>query len=291
MESGVDFISKKGTNILIYDLEDYVNECKTANNEVKVSDTHFIVKCPRCVEELEYHKLKLYILKDYSVGYCFRCNTAYLPLHKEDAVLKFGLELPENNIRIQDYKLIKLNFKGTWNLSLFDQLSTSDFITENYLYKRNKYLRKLLPLLRFRYLNNNVVIPFYYKGELIYYQIHFPENKDMKYFSPPITHKPPYIIEHGENKRFIIVEGVFDAIAALILYPDRTPFAVLGSVITDYQIALLRSYVPEDILIFMDETELSIKTIKKLRAYIDYAKLDIIPSYGEDPEEYLRSLD
>jgi hypothetical protein len=59
--------------------------------------------------------------------------------------------------------------------------------------------------------------------------------------TPPIDFKPPYIIEKSNVKKFIIVEGVFDAIACLFFYPEYIPFAVLGSQITYYQLELLRS--------------------------------------------------
>jgi len=152
MEIGVDFISKKGTQISVLNLKEYIDQSIEEENYLE-SKTHYIVECPHCNLELNYHKKKLYILKNYSVGYCFRCNTAFVSIN-EESTLKFGLELPEPNIRLQDFKLIKLE-SGTWNLDLFNQLQSSDPYAESYLFKRNPYIKKLLPALGIRFLDHN----------------------------------------------------------------------------------------------------------------------------------------
>lgn len=130
-----------------------------------------------------------------------------------------------------------------------------------------------------------MVMPFYYHGELMYYQIRFTGNSKIRYFFPPISAKMPYIIEHGDNKKFIICEGVYDAIACLLQGPSYTPMAVLGSSISDYQLGFLREYVPEKILVYMDDSEKSKSVASKIRSVIDYCPIDIIWSDGTDPEE------
>ena len=154
-------------------------------------------------------------------------------------------------------------------------------------------MKSLYKILKIRFdAEHNPVIPYFYHGNLIYYQIKnaygFRGKSYPPYFNPPIDHKPAYIIEHGDNTKFIISEGTFDCIADLIMYPNRTPFGVMGSSITDYQIGMLRSYVPDDILIYMDETSISEKIANKIARYIDYADIHIVKSNGEDPEEALK---
>jgi hypothetical protein len=83
---------------------------------------------------------------------------------------------------------------------------------------------------------------------------------------------------------------VYDAISLLIQAPDYTPFAVLGSSISDYQIDFLREYVPEEILIYMDETRISQGIANKLSRIVDYCPIRIIKSNGEDPEEKMKRL-
>jgi hypothetical protein len=129
-------------------------------------------------------------------------------------------------------------------------------------------------------------MPFKYRGDIFYYQIRFTgKNNKIRYFFPPISKKPPYIIEHGANKKFIIVEGVYDAISCLIQAPSYTPMAVLGSSISDYQMYFLREYVPEEIVVYMDDTGKSKAIAGRLKSVIDYCPIRIIRSDGEDPEE------
>ena len=69
------------------------------------------------------------------------------------------------------------------------------------------------------------------------------------------------------------------------------PVAVLGSSISDYQIEYLRDYCKylKEIRIWMDETKISIGIANKLKTVIDYCPINIIKSYGPDPEEVMVS--
>ena len=99
-------------------------------------------------------------------------------------------------------------------------------------------MKALYKILDFKFWEDNVVMPFKYKGEIFYYQIRFTGNSPIRYFFPPISAKPPYVIDHDvkpSGNKIIISEGVFDAIADLIMFPEYIPFAVLGSSISDYQ--------------------------------------------------------
>lgn len=293
-EDAVQIKSKKGKNIVIFNLEDYAQEQLDKNLFTEDKDDYKMI-CPHCVDAYlsdrsydgPYEKYKLYVTKDFSIGHCFRCGRIFV--HNDDS-LRFDIPVPEPPISLVDFELVKLNGK-IWNLELFNEFEDFDEEGYNYLIKkRHVHFKKLYKLLNIKFSNHNPVIPFYFKGELIYYQIKMAfGDKGIPYFSPPITHKPAYIIEHGENKKFVISEGTFDGIADLILFPDRTPFCLLGSSITDYQITMLRTYVPEDILIYMDDTELSYKVAERINQYINYANIEIRHSNGQDPEEYLKS--
>jgi DNA primase len=109
---------------------------------------------------------------------------------------------------------------------------------------------------------------------------------------PPISKKPPYVIDRGEEykHRLVVVEGIFDAIAALIQCPDYTPVAVLGSSISDYQIDYLRDYCGyiDKIRVWMDETKISIGIAEKLKKELGYPIIKIIKSNGQDPEEIMK---
>lgn len=247
---------------------------------------HYICHCPFC--EAEGHtKKKLYITSNYEVGHCFVCGRAWVNV---DDNIKFQTNVPDfmestfyhplDIVRLQD---------PIWTLDKyyneFDSYSEKGM---NYLMTRHPFMKDLAPMLEFKYIDGNVVMPFKYKNEVIYYQIRFTGNSKIRYFFPPISAKPPYIIEHGNNKKFIICEGVYDAISLLIQAPEYTPMAVLGSSVSDYQLNFLREYVPEEIVIYMDETKISERIRERIMRTIDYCPIRIVKSDGTDPEEQMK---
>ena len=64
--------------------------------------------------------------------------------------------------------------------------------------------------------------------------------------------------------------------------------AVLGSSVSDYQLQFLREYVPEEIVIYMDETKISERIRERISRTIDYCPISIIKSDGTDPEEMMK---
>jgi len=227
-----------------------------------------ITYCKRCLE----------------FGRCFVCNSVFISNNDRIKTVIRPIGPPD----MSSMKVSHLNHPY-WTYELFKSFPEYDKEGVDYLCKKRHYLlESLYSPLGIRFSGHNPVIPFFFKGEMIYYQIRLIDGESrIKYFSPPIDHKPAYIIEKKENKNIIICEGVFDAIACLILYPNYTPFAVLGSSITDYQIWMLRSYIPDKIKIFMDKTELSVGIKERIRNFVNYADIGIVPSDGRDPEETL----
>lgn len=278
----------KGYDLYLLDLESYYRNMNNLGYLQEQKHDHAVL-CPICSqkklsENPNYSKLKLWINKDFNFGRCFVCNSVFVS--PNDKIEKGYVTKYRSNM--SKFTVSHLNHEY-WTYELFNSMPSEDEVGLEYLSNRHKYLEKLSKILGFRFLDHNPVIPFYYRGELIYYQLRMIDPRsEIKYFSPPIDNKPAYIIDHKENKKFIICEGVFDAIACLLLYPEYTPFAVLGSSITDYQIWMLRSYVPEEIIIYMDDTELSKNIRKSISKYLDYADMKIIKSNGEDPEELLK---
>lgn len=272
------------------------SELLKANYEVEEiesfrrSDGKFICNCPFCKSE-GHTKEKLYIREDDQVGFCFVCNRTYINVSDEVKVSMDPLKL--NVPKFKDKLEIIPMGDPEWNLDKFyedfDEISEDEI---DYLNKRHRFLGegKIYEHLGFRSMDGNIVMPFYYGNDIIYYQIRFTKNNRIKYFFPPMPtgKKPPYVLENGNCKRIIICEGVYDAIALLLLAPEYTPFAVLGSNITDYQLDFLREYMPEEIAIYMDETSISQKIKDKVKSRIDYAKVWIYKSSGEDPEEHLK---
>lgn len=255
------------------------------------SNNEYIIHCPFC-KESGHRKHKLYIKGDLSVGHCFVCTRAYVNVTDEvnvkvnipDFLSKFLLN--EGNT----VNIVPLT-DPEWSISsIKDDLVDYDESGVNYLKGRHIFMEELYKILDFKFLDGNVVMPFKYHGEPFYYQIRFTGDSSIRYFFPPISSKPPYIIERDGIKRICVVEGVFDAISMLIQAPDYIPCAVLGSSISDYQIEFIREYCPEEIVVFMDETSISIGIAKKIRSKIDYCPIRIIKSDGEDPEERMNRI-
>jgi len=285
--------TKKGQRLIFCNFEDLLTEAYGLPTMKEVeplanNSGEYICHCPFCKAE-GHTKHKLYIKSDLTVGHCFVCCRDFI--HITDKVdISFllpsfsGFGLMNN----QPLNLIKLN-DPTWTLDKYNyEFDDEDETGINYLIGRHPFMKELYKILDFKFIDGNVVMPFKYHDEVFYYQIRFSGDSRIRYFFPPISNKPPYIIEHGENKQFIICEGVFDAIANLIMAPDYTPMAVLGSSISDYQIQFLREYVPTKIIIYMDKTEISIRIAERLKQTIDYCPISIIKSNGEDPEECMK---
>ena len=282
---------KNGQELVLCNLEELlldqmqVSSLLEAKSKLTTSG-EYVVKCPFCSRE-GYNKEKLYIHEDLEKGYCFKCTRTYINV---DDTIKYNIRVPiyENSAT---FSLVKLS-DPIWSLDAFEN-EFDEFDEEGYNYlvnKGHKFMSQLYKVLNIKFHDHNPVIPFYYKGELIYYQVRFIKANRIKYFMPRISNKPIYSIEHGDNKKLIICEGVFDSMANLILYPDRTPIAVLGSSVSDYQIDMIRNYCPEDILIYMDETRLSLGIKNKLEEVINYCPINIVKSSGRDPEEKLKYL-
>lgn len=286
-------ISRKGkSQLVLMDMILWVEISMGINHEDE--NKEFECQCPVCLDEEDYKKSKLYIKKDYSVGHCFKCDRVFI--HASDdldldikSTPSFGTKNDDLN-RYLNNTIVKLDAPPNWTLEVYN----NDFSSEGAEIirgvcdkRRNPLIEKIYKGLGFKFNNGNVAIPFIIDNELTYFQIYFPNPLGkLKYFSPPIKDKPPYILMRNP-KRFILVEGVFDAIACLFLYKDITPVALIGSTITPYQISILRRYRPTEIKIYMDNLELSNKLLSKIQSVIDYCDYEVIPSYDEDPEEYL----
>lgn len=281
---------KNGQRIVFCKIEELLEEeFGTIDIESKKNPSgNFICHCPFCKAE-GHTKQKLYIKEDLSVGHCFVCTRAFVGINDE---LDISFTVPEFNFgqTASELQVVKLQ-DPEWTLDRyfteFDEFSETGL---KYLRGRHQYMESLYKILEFKFLDGNIVMPFKYKSEIFYYQIRFSGNSKIKYYFPPIPQgkKPPYIIERNENKKFIICEGIYDAIALLMLAPSYTPMAVLGSHITDYQLQFLREYLPEKIFVYMDETSISRNIAQKIKSVIDYCPVQVIRSEGTDPEEMLK---
>lgn len=285
---------KNGEVIVFCNFQDLLKNFYETDNMEEIS-THvnslgeYIIHCPFCKKE-GHTKHKLYIKSDLTVGHCFVCGRAFVNITDE---VKVNYKIPEffpSLTKTQGVKLATLN-DPIWTLDrYYNEFDDFDQNGYNYLINRNKYLSELYKILGFKFWDGNIVMPFFYNGTPFYYQIRFiGGDSNIRYFFPPIENKPCYVINHGDNKRLILCEGIFDCISLLIQAPSFTPIALLGSSLSDYQLNMIREYVPDEVYIMMDEFEISKKIARKLREGIDYCPIKIIKTYGPDPEEILNN--
>ena len=81
---------KKSSKIfMLGDLQKYVED-KINLGEYSETKDDYLVECPHCVNAHltdtsytgEYHKRKLYVTKDFSIGHCFRCDRIFIDRDK-----------------------------------------------------------------------------------------------------------------------------------------------------------------------------------------------------------------
>jgi hypothetical protein len=282
-----EIVKKDGKRIVFCNFEELLTEAYGVKSMKEVEsfrkpNGEFICHCPFCKKE-GHTKHKLYIKSDLTVGHCFVCCRAFI--HDSNEV-NISYRVPSfSTFQPNTWKPVPLT-DPEWSLDRFEY-EFDDYSEKGYQYLvgRNPFLKDLWQPLGFKFWNDNIVMPFWYHGEIMYYQIRFTKKSKIRYFFPPISDKMPYIIENGDNKQFIVCEGVYDAVACLIQAPHYTPMAVLGSHISDYQLYFLREYVPNKVLVYMDDTEKSKGVANKVRSVLDYCQVNIIPSDGTDPEE------
>lgn len=305
--------SIKGDRAIRIDLKSFIDDSDEGDNYE--TENHFVSYCPYCFETYGYTKKKLYIEKSsMEIGFCHRCHSVYVNyttdlnfeiISSRVKNHQFSLsKLPKVNLNvggpdhsIAAYENCKIDREGILNILSNRNLDSINNVGKSILINRNK--ERYLPLIDKLGMKGGLIdddhgfimVPFYINNTLIYWQSKL-IGYNIKYFMPPIAHKPFYIPEFKGNK-IVIVEGIFDAISCLYLYPDRTPIAILGSHVTDYHIWLLRNYIqPVDCLISLDNIHLSLNTLFQLKGLIPtisnyslyYGK------YDQDPDELLLSL-
>lgn len=264
----------------------------------RVTEKHYVLTCPACSEEKarkgesHYSKKKLYITKDKKVGYCQRCHCVYIRYFEADVdniILLGGIpRFDTYQTTFDSLATIPSIFNG--GMDYFKNAKPLSPELVEFLRGRRSYsVIKNLDLLNFRcYNNEEILIPFHFMDDDIYYQINYVHPKALKYFNPPIKRKPIYVLRPGYST-LVLCEGIYDAIAVLELYPNTTAVALLGCDVTDYHIWMIRRLCPAQILIYMDETKLSMAIYYELmRSPLgSYCKMFVVESDGTDPEEQL----
>lgn len=259
---------------------------------VKVSGDEYRVECPVCKElGHSYKKMKLFIKKDLSVGYCFRCGTTFK--NKINV-----LSLPKDYIfQLGKRAQPKKYGEEVINTSYYNDSWADSEIGLSYLKSRNApWLIENKDKLRFKFRGDRVVIPFFKsedEDDVIFYQCRFynPEKSGKRYFLPPSKQKPLYVSPLGNksSNTVILCEGPFGAMAISSKYPQYRTFAVMGSYVTDYQAYLLKDKGIENFVLYFDEDKLNDKNFCVLSEKFPFANFIKVHSQYGDPEDDLKN--
>lgn len=301
----VDFHNNPRFNRVIrLDLNEFV---ETFDYEMYETTNHFVSVCPWCAEHLGYVKKKLYIKKSDSTdnlheGFCQRCRTIYF---NRTTDLSFELIVRRDKDKVFSLSRLPKFIPG----SNHDQSQYLNFTgnkpdVEILLRSRNNAGYRYIPYIdklgmKGKIINQDtnqgfIMFPFTLPktNELIYWQTKL-FGFDLKYFMPTIDHKPFYCPVY-RGPKIVVCEGIFDALACMILFPDRTPIAFLGCYATPYHIWMLRNYIiPTDCLVFLDNIHLSINLMFQLKGNVPTITSFncVYNKYDVDPDETLAELD
>lgn len=226
-------------------------------------------KCPECPPE----KLgALSIHRSMRWARCFRCDKIFIAK---------GLHIDEIKNELAEEQETTVSASGIVKLA-------NPMIQK--LYKPVpkegiEYLRNRNPLVddwtryKLGYDETSIFIPYYYMGELIFYQIRY--MKGARRYNMPSIPSPIYIAREWDyTKPTIISEGPFDVIANDNAVGDEFNIVgLVGKSLSQYKLQLLENLSTPQYYIMLDETELSEKIQSKL-----YGSR-IIPTFGPDPEE------
>lgn len=282
----------RAERVIITNLTDIVTEC----GKTKSTQTHYICICPYCMETEQKTHWKLYIKKDYSVGFCFSCNSAFVSDKNKD----------KNEIKKLYPICLERDFSKKKNqyldiqpidLSVYD--TAMDYLEEGVEYLSTRPDNQLsidYENYGLKFTPNGVILPIYTFGhleEIVFFQIrYFNTSLGNKYFMPTITEKPIAVVHKGITNTAWCVEGIFGAIALTRLFPQDTILAFLGKYLTDFhawQLGAKQDWINEYI-VFMDDTDLSKKFCQSLidsKIYIE--SLSYVESDGRDPDELIQS--
>lgn len=259
---------------------------------VNETHTHLIFCCPICESKRGKPDRdgKFYYSKTKNVGICFKCNTSFFPVIDEKERDTYDLKLAISGFldrnRAYNQKFTEVGFK-------FDDLEV-DIL--KYLKSRNPLLPQIHHLLGLKGWygsNNGVVTPFIYDGKVCQYQVRFiTSEKSKRYYTSPgekHLYSPNHVFEDFKLKfsnTITLCEGTFDAIALMIMgYPN--PIGILGSSLSEFQIACLRMISPETAFIAMDSFDISRAVQRQLRGLPSLYDTLIKTFDAKDPEEQL----
>lgn len=298
--------SNDGKEVISCDSED-LKQMVLANyqNTFRPGLKYYRIVCPRCLErniakgETKYDHRNLSISKEFTWGYCFRCNAIFTDkFYGANSEVGYDLSTFSGGESIDDFEIERIN------TTAYDDATPLEMHTEGiqYIQSRNPYYNVVTNQFKLRYKTNKLIIPYLdLTGKPFYYQFRYVDvsksPNGAKYFNAIIGNKPIYIAPDSCGKPVwktanttILVEGALTAIALKIVLGDSFNIVcIMGKAITYYQVNFLKWLgLIGDLYVMMDETDLSQSVADELAKY--KIKSNIIPTDGLDAEELLNNL-
>lgn len=276
-------------------------EFDPAEHEVLGESTdHYHYNCPFCLEERgkEDDDGKFYWNFQKFVGWCFKCKTiGFLKTDKPIEQVKIDMMLQSfiSNASRIEYELMREIFNSSISFNCLDFSSKLSERALNYLDERIPFYSEVAEALGFTEVSETgVLIPTYIRGQCKSYNIRLynPTGK-MKYYLAKNVEKYPYsptrvFDKAGSVGQITLVEGAFDALGA---YFDgySNPIALNGLSITPMIAFLLKTIIPESVVIYLDDEEKSQKIKRDIRRiFPTVSSIRVRKTWGQDPEEVFK---
>lgn len=277
-----------------------LNELVENSTNVKETATHFLVECPLCLENLGEQHQKLYVSKDFSLGFCHRCKSKFISSNVDVEGL---LKTREQLIREASSTPFLLEKLSKDDLVTYEKSRGYDPKGFQYLSKRNPALtcntsgifswyknkdELLYQTLGFKFDDFKVMMPFFYNKELFYYQTRSIGTRFSKsYFCPPIQNKPVWVspLNRG-TKEVVITEGIFGAIAAQIMY-NVDVISMQGSHASLYQLKMIKDCGYNVHTLYLDNSIINKNIASKMTEFNAsyFRNIKFIDSMLGDPED------
>ena len=273
----------------IADFSDLIKEYSLAliKNQSLDRDKPIQCYCPYCQSHGEpSSKPTLYLYPETMTGWCFRCHSLVLDKSlvgsNPSSLLKMKLlEGSTSRLLFQDMDISYLKPIG-------DARYIEYFLEKRspkYLFKCREWnLREIKCGDRY-----GILIPFYYEGRIVTYQIRYIDEGKFRYKTNEGIKLPYFVGGYLQDKNYdkiTLVEGIFDAMAASI-FGLPNPIAVLGSQLPKHIYEIITKLLkPSEIIYAFDDMNINYRLSSKFKSYPH--SISFIDTESSDLDEYLR---
>lgn len=291
--------TKKYNHFIVTDLDQLVAD-HSVDGEINTESADKIkCMCPYCVPlgGEPAPKMTLTVFTETLSFWCYRCKTMGISdkiSMSSEAYKEYRVQREVNRNVSED--LPEQVFESI-DIGHLKPITDDEYLTY-FIEKRSYKYIPFMDIWDFREIvfsgRKGFIIPFYYDGKIITYQIRYlkvnEKRNEIKYYTDVGTKIPYFIDGFYSNKRYdtiTLVEGIFDAAAAK-LFNLPNPIGLLGSAIPDniYDI-IIKILKPTTIIFAFDDMKINLELSKRFNNY--FCQLKFINTKGSDLDEYLKA--